>query len=157
MRSKKAKKNRSRDIVYEELKQRRTLEFSRIDALETKAGFIMITSLFTSVLFQLVIGEIKTLVRPTMGFIFALISLCFSLAVILIKSYRIDPKINALIENYLRENPEITKDVLISNYRDSIEENSKTIEKKVEYTKLSLGFLVAEIVFYLLTLFTVVY
>jgi hypothetical protein len=149
--------NNSLDVVYEEARQRQAKEFSRIDALDTKTSIIIAASL---VLLQPVISvlniagfSVNGITIAYASLFFLLLSLICSMWAIFVRSYRMDPKIDYLAENYLSKTANETKRQLVENYRDSISKNNRIGNRKASLTKLAFIFLDCSLFVYLGVLF----
>lgn len=144
----------SKDVILEEVRVRRTIEFARIDALDTKAGLCIVAVL---VFFELLVQRInlKNLTRNKetifmlLSFVCALFSLFFTLWSIRIRPYRSDPKIDNLIEKYLGKHADETKRELIASYQDALRNVMLDGNKKALFVKIGWEFLIYTIIFYL--------
>jgi len=148
--------NNSLDIIFEEVKQRRALEFSRIDALEKKISIIIATNL---AFFLFLVSRINFTDWPIyqilLGFLslgLFILSLIFSLRAISVVKYRIDPEIGPLIENYFEKKPNDTKKVLVMNYKETIMQINETGNMKASLTKSAFRFLCVGLVFCVLSI-----
>lgn len=144
--------NESLDIIFEEIKQRRAVEFSRLDALVIKTSIIVALTiiLFPPMLdfpfrFQIFI------ITRILGLFSLIFSLFYSLKTIRLEKYRIDPKLDTLVKDYRNRKPEETKQALVANYLESIKQIEKIATEKARTTKRSFCFLCSALFFYIVS------
>lgn len=128
----------SDELIFSEVKEKLKDQFDSIGVLDTKSGIVLgfVGALLAALLNSDWFIKLPCCcLLPILGLI-CLVAL-FALLAFLVREYRQDPEPSALIKDYKDKNETETRGVLIKNFEESFNKNSKQIDDKKRYLNLS--------------------
>jgi hypothetical protein len=138
------------DLVYSEVKERLNLQFEQVEALDTKAAFVVSTaSVVVSIAISLPAASYSRLDASTLvifgaGVAYYSYAMFAGVRAYLVRTYRRDPEPEPLRDGYLATAPEKTKQQLIENLIDSFNENKEIIRLKAFDVTAAMIFLMVQ-------------
>lgn len=146
----------SLDIVYDEVKQRLNQQFEQIESLNQRGTVLLglvatITSVISGIT-ALSIGDFSA--RPCLPAVLLIAAAALYIAVLLvtyraykIRTYRRDPEPKPLRDKYKNEDSNTTKETLINNFIQSYDDNSRTINEKIQALKTAYKLVIIQVIY----------
>ncbi len=132
------------DLIFQEIKDRLKEQLLSIDQVATKFNFLLAFNsiIIASILQGLFVAKIQQGFSPMLLFsIFLLLFSAFlDLRGLIIQKYRRDPDPKKLYEKYKESDADKTKRVLIQNYIESFDDNTKKLHRINKYFAFSIVF-----------------
>jgi len=143
----------SLDVIYDEIKDRLSVQIKQVDSLDGKTGnLLFISSIVIGIGAAAQAAIIGTTVNSWVLLLFSipiffyLITVLTALRSWIVRPYFRDPEPRPLRDVYLFAQPEFTKRRLISQFISAYEWNSTVMKKKVRELRWATWYFLAEIV-----------